>query len=510
MGILLPNYKFGVFEGFLSSIISGQTSLYAFGSNPVTFSGNTPAINPSDYNNLFYNDWQLLFGKLITAENILPVVNNVVWTSNTVYEQYDNTSNTLSNSNFYVVTPPSVPDGTYNIFKCIFNNFGANSTQIPDQIQPNSFTKSDGYTWRYITTISQADYLQFASLNYIPIYANSSIQETANLNNGVEVVIITNSGNNYDSYASGNVVTVVSPTLLQIQSGSSPDNDFYTNNAIYLYNNSSSTSQLGIVSQYIANSLGCWIYLAAPANTSTIIPNSTQYSISPQVVFQTDAPAPPLAYTTINSTSNSINSVVIIETGYGLSWANVSFISNNAYGNGATAYAIVPPPGGHGWNPAGELYIQGVSLGFTFANTDNLPQGISYNKIGLLANPWTLNQNNTPNTTIYNSNTFNQLLQANVTPPTAFTVGDTVTGETSGAYGIVAFSNSSMIYISGDKSFANGELILANDNITTAAITINTLGSLYTKNLNPMYYQNISNVTRSNTQSESFILIIQI
>ena len=93
----------------------------------------------------------------------------------------------------------------------------------------------------------------------------------------------------------------------------------------------------------------------------------------------------------------------------------------------------------------------------------------------------------------------------------SFAVGSSVIGSNSGSLGTVAFSNTTTIYLTGDKSFQNNEVIYSANNPTqNCALTIVNLGNLYTKNINPLYITNISNINRSNTQSESYKLIVQI
>ena len=100
--------------------------------------------------------------------------------------------------------------------------------------------------------------------------------------------------------------------------------------------------------------------------------------------------------------------------------------------------------------------------------------------------------------------------RANVTSGAIFTVGDTVTGQNSGAVGTVAYSNSTVLYLTGDKYFSNNETIASSNGTVVSTIQINTLGNIYTKDITPIYIQNITNVTRSNTQTESYKLIVQV
>jgi len=516
MGKLLPQFKKSVIDDIVSSITANTATYYGFAGNPISYSGNTPAVTSDDFSSTFTNDWQMLFGKKLANTDILPIINKIFWTTNTVYTRYDNTLD-LTNTSFYVVTEPAVSGGTYNIYKCIDNANGSPSTQIPDQIQASSFTKSDGYTWRYITSISNFDYGRLATDNFIPVYPNTTIQSSAYNYSGVEVVNIVNGGNGYNCWASGNVQGGNS-TVVQIQSTASVSQNFYTNNAIYLYN-STIGSQLRNITNYIANSSGNFVYVDTPITTSN---SQSTYYISPRVVFQTDGVADPQAYSVINSVGNTISSIVIVDTGYGISWANVTIQSNTSYGSGAKVYAIVPPAGGHGANPANELNVQGMGLSFNFANTESntIPQTVTYNKIGIIKNPYEIDGNTGLKTaTLYAGNTFTSFITANVSPSTTFTVGDQVTGAISGAVGTVAFSNGSVIYITGDKYFANGagEMITNANGSVSANIVINTSnstydfrGSIYTKDIVPLYIQNINNVNRSSGRVESFKLIVQI
>jgi hypothetical protein len=203
---------------------------------------------------------------------------------------------------------------------------------------------------------------------------------------------------------------------------------------------------------------------------------------------------------------------LIIDSGLGVSWCNVHIQSNTTYGSGANLYAIVPPPGGHGSNPQAELQLQGFSVSFFFANTENstILANTVYNKLGLMKNPYKIEAHGVKSVTKLTSNTFSALLCANVSIPTIFEVGTAVIGQNSNSRGTVAYSNSTVVYLTGDKTFDNNEMIVSSDGLSSANIIINTLGDIYTKDVYPLYIQNISNVVRANTQTETFKLIIKV
>jgi hypothetical protein len=517
MGEFLPSYKKAIIEELISSITSNTSQYYTFVANPVPFIGDVPVIANNEYTTNFTNNWQMIFGKRLANTDIIPMIANKQWASNTVYAMYDNTNSqyTTSNTSFYVITPPAVYGGPYDVYKCLNNANGGSSTVIPSQMSPPaSFTTSDGYIWKYITSISAATYGKFATDNYAPISVNAVSVSAAYNYSGVDTVMINNGGTGYISVANGVVQGKSNSTYIQIQTANTSGvNDFYTKNAIYFENSGSSTSQLRTIVKYESVLGANYVTVDSPLDLTKITAGGTTYRISPAVVFQTDGVVDPVAYTEINTDNYSITNVVIIDPGYGVSWANVTIQSNTSYGTGANVYAIVPPPGGHGSDPMSELNVLGYGIAFHYANNelDTIPTNVTYNKIGLIKNPYGIN-NTTGAKTInrYSANTFNCLFEADVSPALTFSVGEVVTGGESGALGTVAFSNSTVVYLTGDKNFINAEYIVSANGTATTQISINSRGQIYTKDIHPLYVQNITNVTRDPLNSESFKFVIQV
>ena len=517
MGEFLPSYKKAIIEELITSIQSNTSQYYTFAANPVPYIGAVPTIANNEYTTNFTNNWQMIFGKKLANTDVVPMIANKQWAANTVYSMYDNTNSQYSTSNasFYVIVPPAVYGGPYDIYKCLNNANGSPSTVIPSQSSPPaSFTTSDGYVWKYITSISAATYGKFAVDNYAPVSVNATSAAVAYNYSGVDVVMISNTGSGYIAVANGIVQGKSNSTYIQIQTANTSGvNDFYTRNAIYFENAGSATSQLRTIVRYESVLGANYVTVDSPLDLTKITPGGTTYRISPKVVFQTDGEVDPVAYTVINTDNYSIANVVIIEPGYGVSWANVTIQSNTSYGTGANVYAIAPPPGGHGADPVSELNVVGYGIAFHYANSElsTIPTNLSYNKIGLIKNPYSSNNSTGGKTlTPYSANTFNCLFTANVSPALTFTVGEIVTGASSGALGTVAFSNSTVVYLTGDKNFTDSEYIVSANGTATTQITINSRGQIYTKDIHPLYVQNITNVTRDPRNSESFKFVIQV
>lgn len=510
MAILHSNYKKQITDDIIAQLTNNTAQYYAFGSHPISIISIDD--NLSWQQSTFISNWSMMFGKKLANTDFCAMIDNIVWQSGTIYTAWDDTVDLNDESFYAIVTAGGGAD--YLVYKCIDNNNGANSTISPPTSSPQYQTilLNDGYKWRYLYSVSAVTFNKFvpASNTYFPVTSNSSIVANAGLNSTLDVIKIDDAGSGYLQYNTGNLVSIGNSTYFQIQPTAIASPDYYADCALYLYNQAGPTgSQLLTIANSIAIGSQRWVLTTSAANTSQINLASAAYIISPYVDISSDGVIKPTAYCTVNAIGNSINSIVIVDPGSYVTRAMANVIVANNFGSGAVLRPICAPAGGHGSNPMAELYGSGLAIQFKFANTESntIPTNILYNRVGIMKDPFALNANNTKGSAFY-GNTFNQLLIANVNPSTTFTPGDFIKGQTSGAGAIVAFSNSTQIFLAGDKSFANGETIVSGANSTT--IDIQSIGDLYTKDMMPIYVQNITDVTRSNTQSETFKVIIDV
>jgi hypothetical protein len=115
----------------------------------------------------------------------------------------------LFDANFFVITDE------YNVYKCIDNRNAANtvaaSTTKPTGTSTTAFTTADGYTWKYMYSISAADVLKFVSTDFIPVktlgtnpgstdsYYSQYLVEAAAVSGGISNIVVTAGGNGYTS-----------------------------------------------------------------------------------------------------------------------------------------------------------------------------------------------------------------------------------------------------------------------------------------------------------------------
>lgn len=208
---------------------SNNDIFYVFTSHPSAWDNESspPAVDLSVYqsdNEIFRN---IVYGKRITDSDSIAVIRRIDWTANTVYVPYDmSTITDTSNTQFYVLTSEK------KVFKCIDNNKGVPSTIEPFLDSRRTFKTSDGYSWRYLYTISDADFAKFATASYIPVTPNSTIVSVA-IPGTIDHIAVTNVGTGYTAYNSGNVVAILNNTNVTIEPTASANNNYYVNNAIY-------------------------------------------------------------------------------------------------------------------------------------------------------------------------------------------------------------------------------------------------------------------------------------
>jgi hypothetical protein len=150
-----------------------------------------------------FNDYYKtgIFAKQVSLENSSLVVPRINWTSNTVYNSY------LSNTNFYVLNSKD------QVFKCLFNNSGAASLSEPEltlsttSLEEPFLQTSDGYKWKYLYSLTSSQKQKFLTQEWMPVSVNKFVRAAAEPGS-IDIVNVTNSGNNYVNGTTQNIITV--------------------------------------------------------------------------------------------------------------------------------------------------------------------------------------------------------------------------------------------------------------------------------------------------------------
>lgn len=169
-----------VATNFINDMSSPEsnTSLYLTLSRQNPWAAEPTPDLPVDTIQQFTTLWDtLIFGKIITLNNLSLVVNRINWTSNSIYTAYSDKNSNLFNTQFYVM------NSNNEVYKCLANNTNAVSLNEPvgfGSIANNYIqTSDDGYQWKYILQVQPAD--AFLNDFWIPIPTIAPIGSAQNI-----------------------------------------------------------------------------------------------------------------------------------------------------------------------------------------------------------------------------------------------------------------------------------------------------------------------------------------
>lgn len=151
----------------------------------------------------------IIYAKQLSPSDVSFMVKRYDWVSGTVYDHYnDNVSvsnpttngkTSLAESNFYVLTDAN------NVYKCLFNGYGAPSTVKPVGTPIEPFETSDGYIWKFMYTLPVSLRNKFLTTSYMPV--SNVVSADFYSNGAISNVVIDNPGTGYVSGSTGVVVT---------------------------------------------------------------------------------------------------------------------------------------------------------------------------------------------------------------------------------------------------------------------------------------------------------------
>lgn len=463
------------------------------------------AYNTTDAINGFHRE--MILGKRIKAADVAPLIKRYFWTSGTVYAQYDDTDGQLYSKQFFVV------NGSEQVYKCLFNNNGANSTVEPTTVSTDKFQTADGYIWKYMFTISTANNTKFSTGTYVPVDTNNSVVSAAS-NGSIDIVLISNTGSNYRGYVTGSIAEVISNTLFRVESTNdlSSENFFYNSSAFYI-TDGFGEGQLSTVSSYTVNSSGYYVTTTDQLN-SPVLNLTSNFRIAPQIKISGDGTGAK-AVCTVNTISNSyfIETVDVVVPGQNYSVANVTVVANPLYGSGASLRAVIPPKNGHGSDPATELGCSdlGVSVFLNNSEFSTVSTDVPFRQASVISMPYkftapTATRTFNALTAVSNTNDTISITNAN----TYFKVGDYISYETgTGNTAVGGLANNNSYYVIASNSSTiklsttyEGSAINLTASVSETGHTLYTTNRYYSNTFNALTYLNISSASGSFLRNE--------
>ena len=187
----------------------GRPQAYATATRPDSRTDNSGAdsapLTPVDsIADEFYTFDDMLAAKKVATSDISIVIPRRNWATGTVYDYYRHDygnrvtggtstqtaasgATNLFDATFYVMS------STFNVYKVLDNNSGANSTVEPTGTSSSILTTGDGYKWKFMYTLTAGQQSNFLSTDFMAVATNSTVSSAA-VDGAVNIVKIKTAG----------------------------------------------------------------------------------------------------------------------------------------------------------------------------------------------------------------------------------------------------------------------------------------------------------------------------
>jgi len=498
-GIITKNFRLHNTTQFKEQFSeAAATNIYLFVARNRSWpDDNNPPVPTEVLDTVEYDIWNnMLAMKRVNASDVSYASPRIDWITGTVYAQYTATTTYSDVAQYYVVTED------YNVYKCISNNLGAQSTVKPTGALTTVFSTADGYKWKFLFAVSAADAIKFLTSTYIPVNTltvdNGSSQwgvQTAAANGSIETISVTSTGSAYKSHAG--VLAAGGTTSVTLASGADATDDVYNYSSLYI-SSGTGAGQL----RKIVNYVGATKVATLQSAFSPALDTSSNYILGPTVNVTGDGTSL-TAYANVNS--GVLRYVNVIARGSNYSYANVTITANASWGTGAAVAAQISPKGGHGKDATAELYAHNLILNVKLTGTESSTFFTSndFRILGLVADPIS-------NGAVSAAASYRMTKRYVVTSPAGTPTADEIfTGGSSGATGyFVEKANTTVLFFTGGRgTFTAAEIITGGSSGATATVAsvIHPLVSKYRGKI--IYFENRAPIARASDQAEDIKLI---
>lgn len=460
----------------------------------------------------FYDE--MIGGKLVRPNDVSFVVNRYNWTSGEVYAQYDHADPDLHTKRFYVITDE------LNVYKCLFNNNGGPSTERPSGYSLSTFSTTDGYIWKYMYSVDNDRAEKFLTRDHIPVQHLKSDDNSRQwdvqldaVTGQINAIEVTDAGSSYRAYTSGVIQSIVNSSAVVLATTANTSQDNHYRDSAFYVSSGAGAGQISTITAYDAASRTLTVEDDITSTMSSGGIEPSRYYIGPQVQITSPDGSGATAIANINTSSNTVANVSVINAGTNYRRANVAIIAKNEHGSGATARALISPAGGHGNNAVKELMSEKIMLSTTFSGDEggNIPDSATFRQILLVKDPLFADGTQSNTTSQQVVRLCHQLTHTDG-GTNKFQVGEFVAGLTSKAEGRVIQSNTSTVFVSAVEGDFLGNETLIGNTTTTFTPTITALGNRGSDLINSsgelFYVQNLVPVHRTENQIEDIKIVL--
>jgi hypothetical protein len=331
--------------------------------------------------------------KKIISADIAHVVPRHTWTSGSTYVAWDSFDKNIFDKVFYVVT------SEFKVYKCINAPASASNIQ-PTQTLTPPVLESDGYTWKYMYTISVADAEKFLTNSYMPVktvaLGASAVVAVASSSSTSVTLTETVPGITVGMTVAGTgisgtpTVTVVKGSVLTLSAAQS-----ITATTILTFSFAADADAEAVLSeadyaQYLNQKASRDSTTAAGIERVIVTAGGTGYTNNTNVAVAITGDGTGATVTTtagVTVGSGAVTAITIANKGTNYRVADI-VISGGA-GSDATARAVIAPKAGHGVDPVSELGGFFVALNSKLDGNDggDLTVGNDFRQITLVNEP---------------------------------------------------------------------------------------------------------------------------
>ena len=318
--------------------------------------------------------WRNIVGiKQIDFNSVYHMAKKYVWTSGTIYTEYDHTID-MADTDYYVM------NSEYNVYKCISNNENTTSAVEPTGIKTQgTMYTSDGYIWKYMFTIPEPhryyiddEYIPVAKLTARGTSPQSQNQWSAQknaVNGSIDYIKLNTVNGNYLSAVvlphnpSVNIVrnsSAAGATAIDLSAKHVQTTGDYTGLVINI-TSGDGAGQRRLIAGYTGDTNN--VNFATPLTKA--VPKNSTYEIAPAVTIYGDGVSAEAFvdlydYSDGDASRKQVKNIIITNSGKDYSTATLEFspiaITTNTTGSVyADATPRISPEGGHGFDAVREL-----------------------------------------------------------------------------------------------------------------------------------------------------------
>ena len=510
-------------EGSSVYVAIGKSDVWSLTTSDTT--DTTPFVPSDNLDQLGEARANLVAMKKIVPADIAHVVPRHTWTSGNSYYAWDSDDASIFDKAFYVVT------SEFKVYKCIVAGGGASSIQ-PTQTLTSPTAESDGYTWKYMYTISVADAEKFLTNSYMPvktvslsataIVAVASTTTTIILTETVPGIGVgmTVSGTNVGS---SKTVAAINGSVLTLSGAPSGSVSGILTFAYAADSAAEAVLSEADYAQYLNQKASRDSSTAGGIERIEVTAGGTGYTNNTNVAVAITGDGTGATVTTtagITVSSGAVTAVTIANKGTNYRVADI-VISGGA-GSDATARAVISPKAGHGVDPVSELGGFFVALNTKLDGNDggDITVGNDFRQITLFNEPRAYNA--TPlagNIATADTLKATSYLDFNSSATVAnYTVDELIVGA-GGAQAYVVEKDTSNGFLryhqnskTGYKAFVNGEVVTGQSSSQADTLeTSNAVGNPEVDRASGeiLFLENRNPISRTTTQIEDIKVIIE-